>query len=414
MLLPSKLKHNLETIFLLSPFFWAWGVIFNFPDTKHVLSRLMAIISVYCLLFYRHEIKDKLDNMVYQFFMLFCLSVAILYTFYHFFNSGHFDFSRVVWSVFFYFLAIPKAVFTKKNFLNLIAISSVIVFSVAWYHFFGMHISRVGFVVNSGPYAYVVGMTLIVTSGIVFDGFSKKKYRQGLVFLMITASLFTVIVLSQTRTAWLALTIVLLVQLIRILLCRKWMVLMFVLPFIVVMFYFIKDIDPIDKRVSYAVTEYNGIMEGGYNTSFGIRVDMWRNGLDIFKISPFFGVNAKEELGKIKISHQNGDMDREAFSILNQERPNYHNVFIQALVKGGLLAFMFKLVWCLLFLLGGRSELGLIKCIFPLLTVFTLVSAQLESQFTIYSATTYFYLLLVGYFVMLIVNESPKEFGPRK
>ncbi|MGY2575674.1 O-antigen ligase family protein [Vibrio sp. C8] len=413
MILPSKFKQNLEAVFLLSPFFWAWGIVFNFPDTKHVLSRLLAVISLYSLFFYRHELKDKLNNITFRLFIGFCFSVAIFYSFLHFFNSGHFDFARVVWSVSFYFLFIPRSVFTKKNFLNLIAISSVIICSVAWYQFFSMHISRVGFIVNSGPYAYVIGMTFIVTFGIACDGLGRNKYRQGLIFLVLSVSLLSVIILSQTRTSWLALSVVVLVQLANIVFRKNWRALIIILPTILLFFISIKSFEVVEDRINSAHAEYNKLIAENYNSSFGARVDMWRNGWEIFKLSPYIGVNASAERSAIQASHKNGTMERAAFSILNQERPSYHNVFIQSLVKGGLLAFVFAVIWCLLFSLGLRSQQVFIKRTCLSLIVYTLVSTQLESQFTIYSATTYFYLLLVGFFMMLVINENPKDSGFR-
>ncbi|WP_339386199.1 O-antigen ligase family protein [Vibrio caribbeanicus] len=408
MIISQKNKKNLETVFLLSPIFWSWGVVFNFTDTKHFLSRLMAVVSVYCFVLYRNEIKYKWKVREYRVFIVFLAAIASLYSFLHVYNSGHFDFARVVWSLFFYFLLIPDKVFTKNNLKVILVFSSAILFMVAIYHHSYLHIGRVGFIVNAGPYAYIVGLMLILSSYLVLDCVLLSRKKESLILFLTSVSLATLLLWSQTRTSWLALVVVVIYVVVRFASRRQWTNVIVSTSILIIISLALGSTTQVQERLSYFKKDIAEVQNGNYESSFGTRIDMWSHGKVLFMSNPLLGIDLESERISINKAKEEGKIGKGAYWILNQERPNYHNVIVQALVKGGILGSVFAIFWCGLFLALRKSKIIFINRAFPALTIFTIMSVQFESQFTIYAATSYFYIFMVG-FLILIDSSSSKS-----
>lgn len=59
MFIKNKYIENLESLFFLSPLAILLMAIFNFPDTKFILSRLIPVVCLYGMIKYGKEIKDN-------------------------------------------------------------------------------------------------------------------------------------------------------------------------------------------------------------------------------------------------------------------------------------------------------------------------------------------------------------------
>ena len=127
---------------------------------------------------------------------------------------------------------------------------------------------------------------------------------------------------------------------------------------------------------------------------------MWRNGFGYFLGSPFTGTKIAEEKALIEQSYADKKMQSFAYYHLTrgEGRTSYHNAFIQAMVKGGIIALM--LIFMLVFfpILYGSKKYRLF---YFMIVSFSLVLFNFESQITIYSSCAYFYLLYIGFIVSL-------------
>lgn len=403
----SKFKYSKsESIFLLSPFLIAWGGIFNFHDVKHILSKLIAIISVYCLILYRNEVKEKLRYKSKAYFLLFLLVVYGLYSFLYYYNDGHFDFARAVISCFFLFLLIPSRLFNRRNLFFVVSSCSVVTILSALYESYFLDVLRVGYVVNSGPYSYVYSLLLVMQCYFLFsnrDNATRLYKISGFAFnLIVVLGLLFVIYMTVTRTAWMGISLVCLFYLFKMvkdyspkLVCISFLIGIFSL--------FLLSTQPKFKsRIDTTVAEANLIKLGDYTSSFGSRIDMWKNGIAFGKNSPIIGLNRKVEIQLVADSYNHNKMQKLAYKILNHSRSSYHNVFVQAWVKGGVVALvvMSILVFALPIFKVNRHYQTLIIPI----TILTFIASLLESQFTIYSSCTYFYLLFIGW---QILSDEP-------
>ncbi|WP_341659406.1 O-antigen ligase family protein [Vibrio sp.] len=393
----GRLKSSsLEAIFLLSPCFIAWGLIFNLSDVKHILSKLISLICVYCFFFYKEEIFSKINK--HSLFLSFLFFVGCYFSFLHYYNDGHFDFARAVFACFFYFLLVPSRVFNSKNLALLISLASVITIGKGIYDSNILDGMRIGRIVNSGPYAYICGLLLITQMGFFVSELKEKRYPLILFHSLVSAFLVYIIYLTGTRSAWLGLMLVLLyfsVYLFKNKGVTKGVIFSLIIIFIAINFMNIKYTH---DRIALSINEVNMMINGNYNASAGTRVDLWRNGISIGSNSVLFGVSRSEEIKAVQKSYEQKHLQFDAYRILNHSRSSYHNVYVQSFVKGGLVAFFLMLTWVFLLILFRKRDR--LKVSAPI-TIMTVICSGFESLFTIYSSCAYFYLLIIGYLIIM-------------
>jgi O-antigen ligase len=400
----DKFKNSpFETIFVLSPCFISWALVFNFPDVKHILSKLVFFVCLYCVSFYGREVKDKINNLKVFAFLSFLLLLGMYFSFLHYYNDGHFDFPRAIFSCFFYFLLVPRRFFNLQNFGVLVSLASVFTVTKGIYDDFAFEGVRIGQVVNPGPSAYVFGLLLILQVGFLVVEFRNRNYPVSICYGLLSLLLLYAVYLTGTRTAWLGLSIVLL----HIVICFfkhrgvvKGLVLCIFIGLVLIKF---SSVNYTHERIDRTIHDIEMMMGGDYNSSSGTRVDLWANGVAFGKESFILGISRDEELKAVQKAYAQNEMQDFAYEILNHPRSSYHNVYIQSFVKGGLIALLLMLVWVFMPIIFNKRDA--LKVAIPI-TVMTVICSGFESQFTIYSACTYFYLLLMGYLILLGKNVN--------
>ncbi|MGY5538974.1 O-antigen ligase family protein [Vibrio brasiliensis] len=403
----EKFKNSsLETIFLLSPCFIAWGLVFNINDIKHVLSKLIFLICIYCFVFHKNNIRDKFLNKGILFFLAFLCLVGSYFSFIHYFNGGHFDFPRAVFACFFYFLFVPYRVFSYQNLLIIVSASSFFTIIKGLYDSYVMGIDRIGEIVNSGPFAYVCSLLLIVQVHFLLRSLNKKEYKLTLINGLLSVFMIYIITLTGTRTAWLGLICVCIYSFILFIKKERFTrAIPFLVLFLVILM-MMSDSKLIQERIERSVYEAELVLNGNFNSSLGMRFDMWVNGVVIGSKAPILGVSKDVEKKEVDAAFSRGEMQKGAHKILSHPRSSYHNVYIQGFVKGGVIGLTIMMAWVFFPLLSPYRE---ILSISMPLTIMTAFSSLFESQFTIYSACTYFYLLLIGFMIHINATENIQE-----
>lgn len=391
-----KFKNTpLEQAFVLSPFFWSWAIVFNVPNSKHVLSRLIAIICVYLIIAYKGELKENLKIKHKRIYVSILLLSFLYYVFLHVYNDGHFDFARVLISTSVFVFLVPERFFSENSFKYLISISSVLFVLFGLYEKHITGVDRIGMLVNSGPYAFVCGLLLISQFYLLIS--YKNKLNVYINSVLAFGLLYT-IYLTETRAIWLGLSAVFIICLLYYFMVSKTKKKYWLLLILPVVFYTVFSIDSVNGRVSGTIYEVNKVLsKSNFNSSSGARLDMWRNGLVYWQKFPLFGVDKKQEYKLIEDSFRKKEMQTSAhYHLTRTDRSSYHNVYIQSLVKGGVLGFALMLLMLIapLCLISNKTRKFMIG-----ITLFTLISSSFESQFTIYSSCAYFYILLMGFII---------------
>ena len=199
----KNLTNQVEKIFILSPCLWAWAVVFNFPDSKHILSRLIVFVCLYSLLVFRKELVFKFNDDGLVKYICVLLFSGIYYSYLHFFRGGHFDYARVVFAVLAYFIFVPNRFFSMKNIIFIFILSSVVFLAIAVREKLSLHIPRIGYIVNPGPYAMATGF-LILVQVCIFKSLNLKM--KSIVSFNIFCLLYCLL-FSKTRAVWIALII---------------------------------------------------------------------------------------------------------------------------------------------------------------------------------------------------------------
>lgn len=391
-----KFKNTLlEKAFVLSPFFWSWAIVFNVPSSKHVLSRFIAIVCVYLIIAYKGELKENFKIKHKSVYVSILLLSFLYYAFLHVYNDGHFDFARVLITTGIFLFLVPGRFFSENSFKYLISISSVLFVLFGLYEKHVTGVNRIGMLVNSGPYAFVCGLLLISQINLLLID---KNRNSVITNLALVSGLLYVTYLTGTRGVWLGVAACL-----TIFLCYYMVVsqsrhkywLLLIIPFA---FFSVSSLDSVNRRVNGAINEINNVLsKSNFNSSSGARLDMWRNGLVYWQSSPVLGVDREQEYKLIEDSFQKKEMQKSAhYHLTRTDRSSYHNVYIQSLVKGGVVGFALMLLMLVapLWLASDKTRRLVMG-----ITLFALISSTFESQFTIYSSCAYFYILLIGFII---------------
>lgn len=396
-----KFKNTLlEKAFVLSPFFWSWAIVFNVPNSKHVLSRLIAIVCVYLIIAYKGELKENFKIKHKRVYVSILLLSFLYYVFLHVYNDGHFDFARVLITTGIFIFLVPRHFFVWNSFAFMIFFSSAIMVVFGLYEKYFLGADRIGGLVNSGPYAFVCGLLLISLVYLL----SYKRKSVYWVFSFLAPGLLYIVFLTGTRTSWLSLSVCFFLIFTYQVLKLKSQYKYFILFFLPVIFYSISTIEKVNERIKNTNYEVSKMVSNSdYISSAGARLDMWRNGVSFWSSSPIYGVNRSTEYYLIEDSFQKGKMQWLArYHLTRTDRSSYHNVYVQSLVKGGIIGLLGMVIMIITPLLVCSYY---IRHFVFYITLYVMISANFESQFTIYSSCAYFYILLMG-FVIHIGHEQ--------
>ncbi|WP_171323823.1 O-antigen ligase family protein [Vibrio tubiashii] len=350
--------------------------------------------------------KEKLKEREFIFFFSFIFFLGSYFSFLHYYNNGHFDFARTVFSCFFYLFLVPVRFFNLRNLGLLVNLASLFTATKGIYDSFLNEGIRIGQVVNPGPSAYVFGLLLILQVCFTIVEFRRGNYQGSFFCVILSFLLIYTVYLTGTRTAWLGLFLVLVYLLIYLFKKKSAKSGAILCIFVVLVLVGLFKVDYTHERISRSIDEVQMMLGGDYNTSSGTRVDLWFNGIAIGKENFLIGVPNDKEREAVQNAYENNEIQFSAYRILDHPRSSYHNVYIQSFVKGGLIALFLMLVWVFMPIVFSKSDV--LNISMPI-TIMTVICSGFESQFTIYSACAYFYLLLVGYLILMDRSNDRSE-----
>lgn len=387
MLTKNKIINHIEKLFLLSPLVVVLMLIFNFSDSKFVLSRLIPVVSLYCLLKYRHAIRENWHSELRGWFISGLLMIVV-FSGYHFFRGDEFSLPRTLIASLVYLLFVPWNKISRQWIYYIVALASVICGLNALYEHFVMNIARVGIATNPIPYALYVSFLLLCCVYFVLNQSDKVlKTLAGIGGLLSLAA----IIMTDVRGVILFLPVAILYLMIVAVkpTVKHYIFLCFSICAISVLFYafFEKEIDTRIKQTQY---EISMIEKGNHNTSIGIRFDLWKHGLDVIAHNPILGL---------------GDdaLEKSIASINNQgaaAQPHLHNQYLDSLARygvvGTLVMFLFCLTLIINFTCSGVKYIGnpLVNSMLIMLMLAGLTDVPLHHTHLIYLLTILCGLLL--------------------
>lgn len=324
--------NKLCNAIILLPMCWIFSGLFLYPDGKKtiVILVIMAVFSAF-LLYKVSLIKYNLKNNKLLWLLgAYALSSTLAYLTYGFSSSQ----LRAIWVMFIYLTIFPACLINRYTLkmLTLIGVVASLSYVLIQIYYYGMHGRN--WSINPIPYATFSAILSILSLCFFFE---KSNIKERTIWLLSFSMSMFPLFISQTRGVWLALAIAVSMLITKTLYSQKKNILL-LLPLILLcvppLYY---NADKIQQRITSTTLELQKIEKNNLNSSFGLRLQMWKSTPLLLEKSPFLGQgdthqDHKKELAEMGKIHHN---------IVNFT--HYHNQFLNDLIKYGVLGFMLLL-----------------------------------------------------------------------
>lgn len=327
------MKKNIETLFLLSPVFMVFAVIFNFPDTKFIVSRLTAVVCCYCLFFYREDIIRNLKNSQLKVFILFSFITIFYFSLLTFIRGDQFSLPRSILVITLYLVFVPWKKVSTKSIALIIIVSSLVNGAWAVYEHYYLGHERVGWAVNPIPYAFYSSSLFLCCMHILRKVWSNILLR-WLVGLISFGPLYA-LMLSGARGVWLALPIAMLLLCHKDFSRKKINKSLVLICCLVIGLLATASNDLLEQRINKTQYEIMLIKDGDYTSSAGIRLSLWKGAINLASEKPIFGIGdsaLKAYLDDFPIKSARG-------------HAHLHNQYLQLLISGGVVGLFIVITW---------------------------------------------------------------------
>ena len=327
----KNLVQQLEKAFIFSPVFLVLISIFNFTDTKSLVSRVAVIVIFYSIIRYRQCIKTNFNQYGYKKFFLVSILVFAYFSIMHVWRGDNFGLPRTLLTCLVYLSVVPWSKLSNYWVYNTIILSAFLCGLNAIFEYYYLNIARVGIATNPIPYALYC--SFVSLSSLALTKHYESRVIQGLCITGFLLSLWALI-LTDSRGVWVAYPIAMMLVIYRSFNNLSLIKLgAFTLIGLSAIYLSFKPM--IDERVDRTVAEFNSISKGNYETSFGARLDLWTFGVDVWKEQPMVGegdIMLEEGIRKVP--------NRKAYRQLH-----LHNQYIDTLARYGFVGLVIMMVW---------------------------------------------------------------------
>ncbi|HGE6093504.1 TPA: O-antigen ligase family protein, partial [Vibrio cholerae] len=340
-----KNKHiaKLESAFFLSPLAILLMAIFNVPDTKFILSRLIPVVCLYGLIRYGREIKDNYNSQLKS-FLIFGFGVVVVYSIYHVIRGDGFSLARTLITSLVYLIFVPWKKINPKVVYYIIAIAAIVCGLNAFYERYSLNIYRVGIATNPIPYALYISFLVLSCFYLLLNSQSKA--------LKILASIggvlsLAAIIMTDVRGVILFLPVTIIYLVITTIKPIWKYYIASILSIILLSGVFYTIFQPkINARIVQTQNEIALIKQGNLTSSIGIRLDLWMYAVDIIAQNPFFGV------GDSDLQDSLSRMTNRGAAI----QPHLHNQYLDFLARYGIVGTLVIFLFCLALVLNFNNS----------------------------------------------------------
>ncbi|NUW68986.1 O-antigen ligase family protein [Vibrio coralliilyticus] len=376
----KNLVQQLEKAFLFSPIFLVLISIFNFTDTKSLVSRIAVIVIAYSIIRYKQCIKSNFDQYNYKKFFLASILIFTYFSIMHFWRGDNFGLPRTLITCLVYLSVVPWGKFSKEWFYNTVVLSAYICGFNAIYEHYYLNMIRVGMAINPIPYALYC--SFLSLSSLALVRCYKSIPMQCVCILGFLFALWALI-LTDSRGVWIAYPIVALFVIYKVFNSFSYTKLSVLTLIGLGVAYF--SFQPIiDERIGLTLYELKSIGQGNFDTSIGVRLQLWQFGVENWVEKPVLGLGdimLEEGIGKIPA--------RGAY-----HQPHLHNQFLDTLSRYGVVGMLVVLYWlCYPMIFIKNTDYGtIISCSLAML----ILIAGLSDVPLHHTHIVYLFTLVVG------------------
>ena len=324
-------SHFFDTIILL-PIYWTFTGMFLYPNGKKAMVAIVLIAAITSLYKYGiNHIKDNLKNNKFIWLLAASSIFAILADSYYGYSTSQL---RAFVSLFVYFSILPTQLNSKIELKSLTltgAATSLIYLLIQMlvYDNYGRT-----WTINPLPYATFICSIAIMS---LYFLLHSNSFKQRALWLIAFITTLLPIFYSQARGLWLALSVAILLLVIKSFINNKKSILLLIPLILVTAIPTYLASDKITQRIEQTISETKQISAANLNTSIGMRLQMWKAALYLSTESPIIGVGDKHIAYKKELAEQ-GIISS---SIIHYS--HYHNQFLNELVKYGVIGLLLLL-----------------------------------------------------------------------
>lgn len=411
-ILKNKYYLQFEMFFVLSPIICLFLGVFNTPSAKHLLSRLLVVVTIYCAFRYDGW-RNKFNNKVFKYFFFSSLALAGYFILLHFTQNYDISFSRTIIPVLLYLLFIPSEFIHKQKIFFIVLLSGVIAGGGAYYEYFFLSLRAGTTVINAIPFATYAAIIFFTSIFLAKDVLLQLKVYKKSYYVFFSVSLilcFSAIILSMTRGIWLATVFVIIIFMvanIKTLFKRKCN---FLWLLIIITLAFSASFEMISARVTATQLEFKNISANNQNSSIGIRLQLYKTGLKHFITSPIFGISYEKDIQLSTEDLKEGNITAVVYPFLKIN--HYHNQFIYQLVYTGIfglclfLLYMFTLPFIL------RNKHGALRNVVVSVILVIIIAGITDIPFR-HAHITYLFSMLMGILIISDGNSIEKRHDER-
>ncbi len=340
-----KNKHiaKLESAFFLSPLAILLMAIFNVPDTKFILSRLIPVVCLYGLIRYGREIKDNYNSQLKS-FLIFGFGVVVVYSIYHVIRGDGFSLARTLIASLAYLIFVPWKNINPKVVYYIIAIAAIVCGLNAFHERYVLNIYRVGISTNPIPYALYVSFLVLSCVYLLLISQSKKLKLLASIGGLLSLS---AIIMTDVRGVILFLPVAIIYLVITTIKPIWKYYIASILSIILLSGVFYTIFQPkINARIAQTQNEIALIKQGNLTSSIGIRLDLWMHGVEIIAQNPLFGV------GDSGLQESLSQMTNRGAAT----QPHLHNQYLDLLARYGIVGTLVIFLFCLALVLNLKNS----------------------------------------------------------
>lgn len=393
---------RLETLFLLSPLAVMLFGMFNFADTKSILSRLIPIVGLYCLWFYRDAIKQNWNQARSRPFLITSILAFLYFGFAHVLRGDEFGYSRTLLTCLAYLVLLPWSQLSRQYLPLLLVVAATVCGLNSMYEFWGMGVHRVGIATNSIPYALFCACLVLAS---LHQLLNVKAWSWRIVSLIGIGFASTALVLTDVRGVLLFLPFVMAYLVLRILPAspRNYIVGMVAVAALCGSAYAILH-DKIEQRLAQTEWEFNQIENGNFNSSIGLRLTLWQGAIETFGQHSIVGAGdagLRADMSALPV-------------VAARTLAHVHNQFLDTLARYGAVGLIILLAWMVSPLLYSQQSGGIGLKLDPFLSsvILMVVFAGLTDVPFHHTHVVYLFTLLAGAWLMMPSETCEQERSP--
>ncbi len=324
-------KESIISFIILLPVYFSFSGLFLYENAPKNLQGIIVISLLISIInFGISHVKQQLISKK----ILWCISLFILYGLYqrdlHGFSNGQI---KTYGMLLLYFAIVPESLFGKlrSHLLNLSLVTAIC--SLVYFYQQDILLNRVRGTWGIGVLHYTVMSSWLACFALYKLTTTNDKLAILKSILIILASIFLIIA-TQARASFITLSFISVGYFLFIVIKNKKQMACFIFVF-VLFSSMLSQIPAIKDRISQTKTEIALIKSGNLKSSLGLRIQMWEAATYVVMKAPIVGVGKEHYTIKSELAEKH---------IIDQrvvKFSHYHNGYIDALVKSGLVGLFF-------------------------------------------------------------------------